>query len=120
MYFGAHLSLLFYMDSFLGSDLGNTGLPMDILNASIISSNFWPPIQVVNHVPYYEYIISSNPDLYFHIGMLMFVSNFFQAPKFRAIAELILFKTPLCCNNLVALLHTVCILTTKMHSFFVP
>lgn len=28
-----------------GSELGNTELPMDILDATIISSNFWPPIQ---------------------------------------------------------------------------
>ncbi|XP_015895049.3 anaphase-promoting complex subunit 2 [Ziziphus jujuba] len=28
-----------------GAELGDTALPMDILNATIISSNFWPPIQ---------------------------------------------------------------------------
>ncbi|XP_024029437.1 anaphase-promoting complex subunit 2 [Morus notabilis] len=28
-----------------GSELGDTALPMDILDATILSSNFWPPIQ---------------------------------------------------------------------------
>ena len=37
----------FPLDVFLGSELGNTELPMDILDATIISSNFWPPIQVI-------------------------------------------------------------------------
>lgn len=30
----------------IGDELGDTALPMDILDTTIISSNFWPSIQV--------------------------------------------------------------------------
>ncbi|RVW32041.1 Anaphase-promoting complex subunit 2 [Vitis vinifera] len=33
------------MFMFIGSELGETGVSLDILDATIISSNFWPPIQ---------------------------------------------------------------------------
>ena len=32
------------------SELGESGLSLDILDATIISSNFWPPIQVIQFV----------------------------------------------------------------------
>jgi hypothetical protein len=34
------------VNEFLGSEPAETGASMDILNATILSSNFWPPIQV--------------------------------------------------------------------------
>lgn len=40
-------TFFFLLDVFLGSELGDTALPMDILDATILSSNFWPPIQVI-------------------------------------------------------------------------
>lgn len=34
------------MNVLLGAELGEDAVSLDILNATIISSNFWPPMQV--------------------------------------------------------------------------
>jgi len=32
-----------------GTEVGDSAISMDVISATIISSNFWPPIQVCGH-----------------------------------------------------------------------